>query len=460
MLGKLRAKFIALNMAIVALVLVVAFGTISYLSYSRDLNDVNDALSATLARMANSPVLAYDSIDFLGAGGSGGASSFGSAGEEPLPGQLPAPDGPEGGVLESDEHGLLPPQIGGNPAGEELMPIVSFLVDAQGLIISLPEFSTALIPDEYLDQAVSEALSAQEDFGAIEGLGLRYGRMVGPGFAYLAFADAAEVAGWRSLIPTLAVVGAVTLAVFFVISLFFSRWALKPVEEAWEQQQRFVADASHELKTPLTVILANAAILRAHPDERIGGHIQWIESTQTEAKRMQGLVNDMLDLARLDADKQAGESWAALDFSDIAEGEALQFESVAFERGVTLECQVEPGVMVAGNATRLQRMARTLIDNACKYADAGGTVSVSLARAPRTARLTVSNTGTAIDAADLPHVFDRFYRADKSRARETGGFGLGLAIAREIAREHKGDITVESSAEAGTSFTVTLPLAK
>lgn len=138
------------------------------------------------------------------------------------------------------------------------------------------------------------------------------------------------------------------LAVFLVISLFFSRWALRPVARAWTQQRRFVADASHDLKTPLTVILANTSIALEHPERSVASQSQWLESTQHEAEAMQGLVGDLLTLAKMDEEEAAAQSGAArpaleeVDLSDVIEGEVLQFESVAFERGVKLESQVEP----------------------------------------------------------------------------------------------------------------------
>ena len=452
MLKKLRGKFIALNMAIATLVLAVAFGTICYLTYAQDKAEVEGAMRATLDRVVTAPILTYDDVNFFGAGDAHSENAAPPA--SPL-----SPGGSEGSVLTPDEDGLHPPQIGGEVARERLMPIATYVVDAQGIIVSLSEFSTAFIPDAHLDSAIAGALSAQDGFGSIDDLGLLYGKVVEGNIAYLAFVDESEAQGWQALAARLLAVGAITLAAFFVISLFFSRWALKPVEEAWGQQRQFVADASHELKTPLTVILANAAILQAHPEQSVGSQSQWVESTQTEAKRMQELVNDMLDLARLDEGKHVQANFTRVDVSDLAESETLQFESVAFERGVSVEASIEPGVWVAGDATRLQRLVRTLVDNACKYAEEGGNVHVTLTREAQTARLAVTNSGAVIDAADLPHVFDRFYRADKSRSRETGGFGLGLAIAREIAREHGGDITVASSPAEGTTFTVTLPLA-
>ncbi len=208
---------------------------------------------------------------------------------------------------------------------------------------------------------------------------------------------------------------------------------------------------------PLTVILANTSILRAHPERSVTSQSQWIESTQSEAERMQELVRDMLDLARPEHAETVRER-ARVDLTDLVEGGLLQFESVAFERNVSLASDIDRDVSVTGDAARLRRLVTTLLDNACKYVEKGGRIAVTLRQTARRIELHVHNTGTVIAEEDLPHVFDRFYRADKARTRSEGSYGLGLAIAREIAEEHGGSIAAASDETNGTTFTVALPL--
>ena len=327
--------------------------------------------------------------------------------------------------------------------------------------------------------ALSSIRHREEPYGYLPECGLFYVRhAVGPG-AIIAFADDAQASAWQSLAWVLAGVGLGALAVLLLLNLLFSRWALGPVQRAWTQQQQFIADASHELKTPLTVILANNAILRQRGEETIASQGQWIESTQMEAERMQALVTDMLDLARPAPTLDAADTTPRIDFSRLVEGEALTFESVAFEGGLTWKTSVNEGIAVRGDARRLQRLVAALLDNACKYTAAGGRVTVRLGTDEHGAVLTVNNTGEPIDSADLPHLFDRFYRADKARTRDAapkrarkateagdgdaaaapGGYGLGLAIAQDIARVHKGTLTAASTVEEGTTFTLRLPLA-
>ena len=323
--------------------------------------------------------------------------------------------------------------------------------------------ASASIADDVLEKAIPQLADAPDGSGELSELGLFYEKRTSDtGIERVAFADVSSASGWQTLALTLAGVGVVALAIFFVISVFFSRWALRPVKRAWEQQRQFVADASHELKTPLTVILANTSILMSHPERTIASQSQWVESTQAEGERMQGLVADLLLLARLDAEETdivKSKPKERIDLSNLVEGELLQFESVAFERDIELESDVDEGIAVQGSIERLRRLVTTLLDNACKYAGDNGKVRVELHAQDGSARFVVHNTGSLISAEDLQHVFDRFYRADKARTSGAGGFGLGLSIAKEVAEEHGGTITAKSSDEEGTTFTATLPTA-
>ena len=171
---------------------------------------------------------------------------------------------------------------------------------------------------------------------------------------------------------------------------------------------------------------------------------------------MQTLVSDLLLLAQAD-EKSTVHQFVALDFSELVQRELFQFEAVAFENDVSLETQIQEGLMVQGDATRLRRLVATLADNACKYAGSGGNVRTRLEASGKFCMFTVYNSGPLISAEDLPHVFDRFYRANKARTRNKEGHGLGLAIAQAIAQEHGGFIEARSNTEEGTVFTLKLP---
>lgn len=497
MLKKLRIKFIALNMATVAVVLTVVFTTICVVNHRQSVATVDGALNQAIAQASEhqSRQMGKDAFGEGQPDGEQPAPADGGAGdpavsgdqgasaqvagqvagfaeadaavdrEDAAPEALAGSANQELAVVDASSDVAAPPTIGGRErSGGQVIPVALFSMSSDGDMTALGRYNTASINQDVLEQAGEQLASADEGFGSLSDLGLFYVKRQAGGVMYLAFADMGSASGWRALAATLAVVEVAALAVFLVISLFFSRWALRPVARAWTQQRRFVADASHDLKTPLTVILANTSIALEHPERSVASQSQWLESTQHEAEAMQGLVGDLLTLAKMDEEEAAAQSGAArpafeeVDLSDVIEGEVLQFESVAFERGVRLESQVEQGIELRGNEQRLRRLAGTLIDNACKYVDDGGAVDVALSRSGKQARLQVRNTGAPISPEDLPHVFDRFYRADKARTGGAGGHGLGLAIARAIAEEHGGTLTASSTQAEGTAFTATLPL--
>ena len=247
----------------------------------------------------------------------------------------------------------------------------------------------------------------------------------------------------------------IIMALFFLISVFMARVAVKPVKESWDRQQEFVADASHELKTPLTVILANNNILLDPARGLAEEDRKWVESTQDEAAHMKTLVDQLLFLARSDSGDQKM-LLSDLDLGDMVMDDVLQFEPVAFERGILIEPDLEPDIHIEGDSTMIRQLIHILLDNACKYASANGTIDVSLKRERQGCTLAVHNPGPAIPADDLPHIFERFYRADKARTHKenTSGYGLGLAIAKSIAEDHNGTIQCTSTDENGTTFTV------
>lgn len=260
----------------------------------------------------------------------------------------------------------------------------------------------------------------------------------------------------RTLVMSALFIGLLALTAFFFISLFLARWAVRPVELAWQQQRQFVADASHELKTPLTVILSNAEMLRTSrscTDEKSARRLEHIHA---EAKQMKRLVEDLLTLARADS-AEAPRAQASVNLSDLAMNTALSYEALVFDAGKTLDYEICEGLSVDGDGQSLGQLLAILMDNALKFCPPGGTIRISLQRAEKSGlRLTVYNDGPPIAAQDLPHLFERFYQADASRSTH-GSFGLGLSIAQSIVRAHRGRIWAESKPEGGNYFYVSLP---
>ena len=251
--------------------------------------------------------------------------------------------------------------------------------------------------------------------------------------------------------------GSLSLLALWGLSVYLAGRAVRPVREAFERQKAFVADASHELKTPLAIMSANLSLLQ-ESTEAGDPRGRYIAAMERQEERMAGLIADMLALARLDEGKSAAEH-CHVGLSGLIGGEILSFEALFFEEGLALTQDIAPDIAVQGDETALRQLVGILLDNACRHTPAGGTVHVKLAAEHNHAVLSVENPGDGIPAEHLPHVFDRFYRADSARARENGGFGLGLAIARAIAQTHRAEITVESEPGKTTKFTVTFPLA-
>ncbi|MBM6988481.1 sensor histidine kinase [Parafannyhessea umbonata] len=313
-----------------------------------------------------------------------------------------------------------------------------------------------------LEKVVGQALEASSNHGSLPEYHVSWkSATTGSGTTRIAIVDTTAVDDTfhNAIVRNIEII-ALGILVLLGISWKLADWALAPVQRAWDQQRRFVSDASHELKTPLAVILANTQILQR--DKALPADTRrWVDSTAEEAGHMKTLVNDLLQLARAD-ESVAGTAdilkRTDVDLSEIVSSAALEFDAVAFERGTSVEDSVTEGVHVQGDADWLRRMVRILIDNAVKYAAVGTTVKVTLEQRSKGCRLTVNNQGPTIPAEDLPHVFERFYRSDKARTRDggTGGFGLGLAIAKSTVDAHGGSIQCTSDEKSGTTFTVTL----
>lgn len=340
-----------------------------------------------------------------------------------------------------------------------VLPVFSVTLDKNGAVAGLFG-NNVTVSDEVLQEAVSEVLASSADEGTISSLDLRYLKQSLPDGTHIAFVSKTwENDSLFSLVRTSLLVGGGGLACFFLISLFLSSLAVRPVKTAWEQQRQFVADASHELRTPLTVILTNSSILLSHPQETVDSQSKWVEYIQAEAQRMKVLVEDLLFLAKSEGAQAVKSVLASIQLSELVMGCLLPFESVAFEAGVTLDSEITPGITLSGNQEQLRRLVVILLDNACKYAGEGGAVKLRLFRSQDAVLLTVHNTGEPVSAEHLPHLFERFYRTDSDRSRSSGGFGLGLAIAKSIVDAHHGTISVASTAQAGTTFTVSFSAA-
>ena len=334
---------------------------------------------------------------------------------------------------------------------------VSFtvLVNENGDIINFTETS---LDDESIKSAIKFALESEAERGNYKDLKISFLRQSsGNGFIISFLSREHLNERLKENISHGACAGLISLLVFGAISIRLASMALAPVEKAWEQQKQFLADASHDLKTPLTVIIANNNIVASHRYQTVESQMKWIESTNEEAGRMTELVNKMLELAKSEAAKdelRIGE----IDLSELVENSILQFEVVAFEKNISIESGIQPNMIARTHGPTFSKVLEILFDNAIKYSEENGKISIALYQSGKKIYFTINNRGEYIKPEEIPHVFERFYRTNKER--NIKGHGLGLSIAKKKCDMLGCKLTVESNEDDGTTFTIVLKARK
>ena len=267
-----------------------------------------------------------------------------------------------------------------------------------------------------------------------------------------------QITALQDLATLLLLLGVLTLLGAAVGGIILSRRALAPARLAFERQQAFIGDAGHELRTPLTLMRADAEVLLRGRDRLDPDDAALLEDIVAEASHMSALATSMLTLARLDAGAQQMER-DVVDLSAVAADVVQRAEALAAEKQVTLALEAPEKLLVLGDRGQLDQAALILLDNAIKYNQLGGSVTLRAYRSGPRACLEVRDTGIGIPAEHLGRLGERFYRVDKARSREAGGAGLGLAIARRIAAAHDSTLTFASTPGEGTTATLALPIA-
>ena len=401
MIKKLRFKFVLINMSIVTIMLCVILGLIVYF---------------TSANLESDSIRMMENIA-----------------AQPL--RLAGPD----------------------ELGEEVkLPFFTLQLGPHGELVAAGGGYYDLSDREFLNSLIDQAFSSPKKLGVISEYNLRYYRVDTPMNPCLVFADiSSERATLDNLIRTCVFIFGLSFLLFLGVSILLSKWAVRPVDLAWKQQRQFVADASHELKTPLTVIMTSAELAQS-PGYSEENKQKFLSSILTMSHQMKGLIEQMLELARVDH-TDAKTTFRPVDLSKLASDALLPFEAVFYEAGLTLTTAVDSGIQVSGDEAQLRQVMEILLDNAQKYAGDRAAVWVTLQRRGRNhCLLTVANQGDPISPEALENLFKRFYRADPARSR-TGSFGLGLSIAERIVALHKGKIWAESR-DGVNSFLVELPL--
>ena len=308
-----------------------------------------------------------------------------------------------------------------------------------------------LSDDIFLGNLIGAVFSSSDRIGIIKEYNLRFFVTNTAGGQTIVFADiSTELTILRNLIRNCFLIGTLCFLILLGISFLFASWVINPVDKAWEQQRQFITDASHELKTPLTVIMTNAELMQ-NPDYDEVNKAAFLSSILVMSKQMRHLVEQMLELARAD-NVQNNVIFSSVDFSRLVSDAILPFEPTFFEKGLVLHTEISENIMVNGDASQLRQVLDILLDNAQKYSREKGNTWVTLKKHGKGyCLLSIADEGDEIPANDLNNLFKRFYRADKARSR-TGSFGLGLSIAETIITRHKGKIWVESGNNVNTFF--------
>ncbi|ASA24751.1 sensor histidine kinase [Paenibacillus donghaensis] len=430
MFKKLRNRFLIVNLVTISVIMLVAFAAIYVIMY----RDVQGEINMDLYRISDS--YGRESGKYLGPRMGGADSPL-----TPAAGELPDKGG----------KAYNPPER-----------FISFMVQTDKEWKLTGKESRFEIDTEFyalaLAEAVAENNSRNKDTGQFTLDGNHWIYTVQPndeGYKLVFLDITAQQEILTKLIYTFTVVGLAMLIILFFTSRFFANRSIRPVREAFNKQKQFIADASHELKTPLTIINTNADVLLSNREDTIHNQSKWLHYIKSETERMTKLTNDLLYLTEMD-DSRTGMVAARFNLSEAVENIILTMEAVIYEKNIALDYHIQPGLTVQGNSQQLQQVVMILLDNAVKYTNPKGAVTLSLTRQHNDVVLSVTNTGEGIAPEHLTRIFDRFYRTDASRARKQGGYGLGLAIAKSIVDQHKGRIYAKSVVGESATFYVQL----
>lgn len=424
MFNRLRNRFLIVNMVIISFIMILAFSTIYTITYQNNRKTMNEDLIKI--------------------------SEF-----------YRKQDGPVGGKYGGGNHGrgdMMLPE-GSMKAGPPPERSVSFALTTDNEWTITKTDSRFDMDSEFYDLAIKAASNGDSNRGEFNLDGNRWAydvqqTMNGYSVVFLDVTNQHQFL--MTLLYTFLAVGCIMLIVIYFTSRYFANRSIAPVKEAFDKQQRFIADASHELRTPLAVINTNADVLLSNNDDLIRNQEKWLHHIKSETERMRTLTSDLLYLTQMD-DARDNVIFAPFDLSEAVESVILTLEAVIFEKDIALSYDISPELSINGNVEQMKQVTLILLDNAIKYTNTKGSIDLTLRKHGSEVMLTVTNSGEGISPEHLHKIFDRFYRADASRSRKNGGYGLGLAIAKAIVEQHKGKIHAKSVPGETTSFYVQLP---
>lgn len=407
MIKKLRIKFIALSMFSLLLVLFIIMGSINILNYQDIVKDADSVLS--ILKSNN--------------------------------GAFPKMEEPRG------KHDSPKPLSPETPYESRFF---SVLMSREGEVISVDTGKIAAVDTATAMEYAESLWERQENQGFIGDY--RYTFQETDEGTRIIFLDCGRtLSTFRSFLFTSCGISLLGLLAVFTLLALLSGRIIKPFSESYEKQKRFITDAGHELKTPLTIIDADADVLSMEFGEN-----EWIQDIQSQTKRLASLTNDLILLARMDEGTKQVQK-IDFPFSDLASEMVQSFQALALQQNKTFSSRIQPMLSLCGDEKSLRQLLSILLDNALKYSDPEGAISLSLEKSGKSIRLTVFNTVENISPESLPHLFERFYRADPSRNSQTGGYGIGLSIAKAIVTSHKGKITASSPDGRSLQVVVVLP---
>lgn len=414
MFKKSRRKIVAAIMSVLVLLWVGTLGVIFTSSYI-EMTRRNESMLAAHAEMYM-PTGSFDKIPPL----------------------LPKPDG---------GNNRFDPEFAETPMFR-LSTFYTVAMSYEGEIIEIRNSQPELHSDSDLNELAVKIIDGNRERGTENNLA--FYKTDKTGYNLVVFMDNTVInENAATLFRYTLIFGGIALILFFFLSRFLARKIVKPLEESYEKQKQFISDAGHELKTPVSVVHANAELL-----SREIGENQWLQNIIYENERMGLLVSQLLELARTE---NVTPQIECVDLSRLVQGEALPFDSVAFEKGLKLECDIENGITVDGNSTQLKQLVSILLDNSIRHSSDGNTVKLILTKEHSFARLSVINAGDEIPSEQRERIFERFYRVDTARNGEDKHYGLGLAIAKAITDSHKGNIDVRCY-NSLVEFCVTIPI--
>lgn len=421
MIKKLRFRFIVVAMLSVGIVLGLIIGTINVMNYRRVMQDVDMTLG----------ILAENAL---------------------------AENAPEENIHIGEGQYQKAPDIF-TPPGDirrkrngELLDTAEYFYAAfnrLGNVVDIKTGEHITEEEENLIECAVLARDEEKEKGIVDGY--RYVRIETNGIVWMFFLDIGRVLAGLRLSQTLSIsVSLVGLAAVFFLVVILSKRVVRPFAESYEKQRRFITDAGHEIKTPLTIIDADAAVLGMEFGEN-----EWLSDIEKQTARLKELTEDLIYLSRME-EGQRDLKMVEFPLSETADEMAESFELLAKARGKTFSARIEPMVSYCGNMKDIKKLFSVLLDNAVKYSPEGGSILFELKRKGKAIVITVWNTAQGMEKEKVRRIFDRFYRMDQSRNSQTGGYGIGLSVAKAIVEAHKGKISADT--EDGKSLTIAVTL--